>query len=70
MKPGPNKPAGQNQSSDTTAPQRATSEEGIDLVLLEESLAKTVWERLLANDDALRLADLLHAGMLKNRAKP
>jgi hypothetical protein len=50
-------------------PERATSEDGIDLELLEESLAKTVWERMLANDDALRLADLLRAAVLKTRAK-
>lgn len=37
--------------------------------LLEESLSKTVWERMLANDDALRLAELLHSAMLKSRAK-
>ncbi len=41
----------------------------MDLALLQESLAKTVWERMLANDDALRLADLLQAAMLKTRAK-
>ncbi len=47
----------------------ATSDDGIDLTLLEESLAKTVWERMLANDDALRLADMLQAATLKARAK-
>ncbi len=50
-------------------PRRATSDDGIDLTLLEESLAKTVWERMLANDDALRLADMLQAATLKARAK-
>ena len=63
------KPAMQRQRSDGMPPWHATSDDGIDLTLLEESLAKTVWERLLANDDALRLADLLHAAMLKTRAK-
>jgi hypothetical protein len=47
----------------------ASSDAEIDLTLLEESLAKTVWERMLANDDALRLADLLQAAVLKSRAK-
>lgn len=37
--------------------------------MLEESLAKTVWERMLANDDALRLADMLRAAVLKKRGK-
>ncbi len=48
----------------------ATTEDGIDLDLLDESLAKTVWERMLANDDALRLADLLRAATLRSRAEP
>jgi hypothetical protein len=37
----------------------------IDLSLLEDSLAKTPWERMQANDDALRFADLLRAAMEK-----
>jgi hypothetical protein len=37
--------------------------------LLEESLAKIVWERMLANDDALRLAGLLESAMLTTREK-
>jgi hypothetical protein len=41
----------------------------IDYDLLEESLLKSVWERMLANDDALRLADTLRAAMTKTRAK-
>jgi hypothetical protein len=47
----------------------AVPEDGIDLELLEENLSKTIWKRMLANDDALRLADLLHSAMLKARAK-
>lgn len=39
--------------------------EEIDLSLLEDSLAKTPWERMLANDDALRFADSLQAAMEK-----
>jgi hypothetical protein len=53
----------------TARPERVISEDGIDLALLEESLSKTVWERMLANDDALRLADMLRAAMTKTRAK-
>ena len=46
-----------------------SSEGDIDLSLLEDSLAKTPWERMLANDDALRFADSLSAGMKKRNAK-
>jgi hypothetical protein len=42
----------------------------IDVSLLEDSLAKTPWERMLANDDALRFADSLRAAMQKRNAKP
>ena len=48
---------------------RATEAE-IDLSLLEESLAMTPWERMQANDDALRFADSLRAAMEKRHAKP
>jgi hypothetical protein len=48
-------------------PEHATSDDGIDLSLLEESLAKTVWERMVENRDALGLADLLQA--VKSLAK-
>jgi hypothetical protein len=58
------------QAPDIPASEDRTSGDGIDLTLLQESLAKTVWERMLANDDALDLADLLHTSMLKTRAKP
>ena len=46
-----------------------SSEEGIDFSLLEDSLAKTPWERMLANDDALRFADSLRAAVEKRNAK-
>ncbi len=45
------------------------SDSGIDISLLEESLKKTVWERMLANDDALHFAEILQAAMLNSRAK-
>jgi hypothetical protein len=35
------------------------SHEGCDLSLLEHSLSKTPWERMQANDDALRFAQIL-----------
>jgi hypothetical protein len=41
----------------------------IDLGLLEDSLAKTPWERMLANDDALRFAEALRNAMVKRNAK-
>jgi hypothetical protein len=66
MKASPVTPAAQRQCS---GDRPSTSEEGVNIPLLEESLAKTVWERMLANDDALRLADLLRAAVLKTRAK-
>ena len=69
MKASPIPPALARQWSGGLPPEDAISCEGIDLALLEESLAKTVWERMLANDDALRLADLLQAAMLKAHAK-
>jgi hypothetical protein len=40
----------------------------IDLSLLRESLAKTPWERMLANDDALNFAESLRLAMKKRRA--
>ncbi len=42
----------------------------VDLHLLEDSLAKTPWERMQANDDALRSADSLRAAMEQRHAKP
>lgn len=69
MKAGPATPTAQRQCSGDTALEPPTCEEEIDTTLIEVSLAKTVWERMLANDDALRLADLLRAAVLKSRAK-
>jgi hypothetical protein len=37
---------------------RAGAEGEIDVSLLEDSLARTPWKRMQANDDALRFADL------------
>jgi hypothetical protein len=41
----------------------------IDLSLLKDSLAKTPWERMQANDDALNFAQTLRAAMEKRNAK-
>ena len=41
----------------------------IDLSLLKDSLAKTPWERMQANDDALNFGESLRAAMKKHRAK-
>lgn len=60
----------QHLETKTAECQQAASDPGVDVSLIEESLTKTVWERMLANDDALRLADLLQSAVLKNRAKP
>lgn len=68
MKASPIKPVAQEWLDGMPSPP-ATSDDGVDLTLLEESLAKTVWERMQANDDALRLADLLQAALVKTRAK-
>jgi len=62
-------PRGQAPGSDNGPADCTTPSDFIDLSLLEDSLAKTVWERMLANDDALRLADLLQSAVLRRRAK-
>ena len=69
MKAEPIEPAVQPQTSAGRPGECATSGDGIDLSLLEDSLAKTEWERMLANDDAVRLADLLQSAVLRTRAK-
>jgi hypothetical protein len=48
----------------------ASPADGVDVGLLEDSLAKTPWERLQANDDALRFAEALRAAMEKRNAEP
>lgn len=42
---------------------------GIDISLLKDSLSKTPWERMQANDDALNFAESLRAAMKKRDAK-
>jgi hypothetical protein len=41
----------------------------IDLLLLKDNLAKTPWERMQANDDALNFAESLRTAMQKRNAK-
>jgi hypothetical protein len=36
---------------------------GIDLSLIDENLKRTPWERILANDSALNLCEMLQAAM-------
>ena len=55
---------------EATAPFRIPTDHDFDLSLLEDSLAKTPWERMQANDDALNFAELLRAAMEKRNAKP
>jgi len=42
---------------------REGADHAIDVSLLEDSLSKTPWERMQANDDALRFADSLQAAI-------
>ncbi len=46
-----------------------TADNEIDLSLLKDSLAKTPWERMLANDDALNFAESLRGAMQERNAK-
>jgi hypothetical protein len=47
----------------------ATDAEDIDLWLLKDSLAKTPWERMQANDDAANFAESLRTAMKERNAK-
>jgi hypothetical protein len=49
---------------------QVTDADGIDLSLLKDSLAKTPWERMQANDDAVNFGESLRAAMQKRHAKP
>ncbi|MGO8837412.1 MAG: hypothetical protein ACLQAH_01160 [Limisphaerales bacterium] len=48
----------------------AVADRDIDLSLLKDSLAKTPWERMQANDDALNFAESLRGAMEMRNAKP
>jgi hypothetical protein len=47
-----------------------SADSDIDFSLLRDSLAKTPWERMQANDDALNFAESLRTAMEKRHAKP
>jgi len=40
-----------------------------DFAMLQDSLALTPWERILANDDIVNFGDSLHAAMEKRSAE-
>ena len=69
MKASANKSARKSRGPGGREWEPEISKDGIDRGLLEESLSKSVWERMLANDDAFRLTDRLQAAMTKTRAK-
>jgi hypothetical protein len=48
---------------EAAAEYRVVTDDEIHVSLLEDSLAKTPWERMQANDDALRFADALRDAM-------
>jgi hypothetical protein len=52
-----------------TSPAYVTDASEIDLSLLKDSLTKTPWERMQANDDALNFAESLRAAMKERHAK-
>jgi hypothetical protein len=53
---------------DSSAVYRTTHPE-LDLALLLDSLAKTPWERMQANDDAVNFAESLRTAMERRLAK-
>ena len=55
---------------ETATSYRTAANSDIDLSLLKDSLAKTPWERMQANDDALNFAESLRTAMEKRNAKP
>jgi len=58
----------ENALHDASPAYRPTDSE-IDLSLLADSLGKTPWERMQANDDALNFADSLQMAMKRRYAK-
>ena len=64
----------EERESDSTAREavtarRAATADDMDVSLLADSLTRTPWERMQANDDALRFADSLRAAMEKRSRK-
>lgn len=58
------------EMQEAAPPHGVATDDGLDVSLLEDSLAKTPWERMQANDDALRLAESLRAAMEQLDARP
>jgi hypothetical protein len=65
----PDQPEGFSAAPEPAPRFAGATDEEIDLSLLEDSLAKTPWERMQANDDALRFAESLRVAMEKRNAK-
>jgi hypothetical protein len=56
--------------NDAMSPVSGVIDSDLDLNLLKLNLAKSPWERMQANDDALNFAESLRAAMEKRNAKP
>lgn len=66
----PQKPANEPMVLQEVSPAYGLAADGdVDLSLLKDSLAKTPWERMQANDDALNFAESLRAAMKRRNAK-
>jgi hypothetical protein len=52
-----------------SAAYHAAPDGDVDLSLLKVSLARTPWERMQANDDAMNFAESLRTAMEKRNAK-
>ena len=66
----PVQPENEDTVSKNAGPaQGPAADEDIELSLLKESLARTPWERMQANDDALNFAESLRAAMTEYNAK-
>ena len=52
------------------APQYRAGAESLEPSMLDDSLAMTPWERILANDDMVNFGDTLRAAMENRNAKP
>jgi hypothetical protein len=57
-----------NELREVSAPYSTPTDNEIDLSLLKDSLAKTAWERMQANDDALNFAESLRSAMKQRHA--
>ena len=58
-----------NELREAPAQYSSPMDSEIDLSLLKDSLAKTPWERMQANDDALNFAESLRTAMKQRHAK-